>query len=146
MDEINKYLITIGSSLVAFISAQKWIIPHIVQLWDWLSTKKRDNDNRSIDVTNELYKIKKNENELIDDTFTKLIKQIERLENELQEYQSELSKLRNEILRLNSKLYKKSLIIYDLNRKCCTRQDCKLRIACENKFEDIINNNDEETK
>ena len=130
-------LASIGS-IITFITAQKWIFPLFIKLWDWMINKKKDFDQKNIDVTDEIHKIRMNENEYYEETFNTLLGQIEKLEDELKSYSNELTKLRNEILQLNAKLYNKSIIILDLQKKCCLNENCKMRVCCENKIETLI--------
>ena len=130
-------LASIGS-IITFITAQKWIFPLFIKLWDWIINKKKDFDQKNLDVTDEIHKIRMNENEYYEETFNTLLGQIEKLEYELKSYSNELTKLRNEILQLNAKLYNKSIIILDLQKKCCLNENCKMRVCCENKIETLI--------
>lgn len=130
-------LASIGS-IITFITAQKWIFPLFIKLWDWIINKKKDFDQKNLDVTDEIHKIRMNENEYYEETFNTLLGQIEKLEDELKLYSNELTKLRNEILQLNAKLYNKSIIILDLQKKCCLNENCKMRVCCENKIETLI--------
>lgn len=130
-------LASIGS-IITFITAQKWIFPLFIKLWDWIINKKKDFDQKNLDVTDEIHKIRMNENEYYEETFNTLLGQIEKLETELKSYSNELTKLRNEILQLNAKLYNKSIIILDLQKKCCLNENCKMRVCCENKIETLI--------
>ena len=130
-------LASIGS-IITFITAQKWIFPLFIKLWDWIINKKKDFDQKNLNVTDEIHKIRMNENEYYEETFNTLLGQIEKLEDELKSYSNELSKLRNEILQLNAKLYNKSIIILDLQKKCCLNENCKMRVCCENKIETLI--------
>lgn len=130
-------LASIGS-IITFITAQKWIFPLFIKLWDWIINKKKDFDQKNLDVTDEIHKIRMNENEYYEETFNTLLGQIEKLEDELKSYSNELTKLRNEILQLNAKLYNKSIIILDLQKKCCLNENCKMRVCCENKIETLI--------
>jgi chromosome segregation ATPase len=130
-------LASIGS-IIAFITAQKWIFPLFIKLWDWIINKKKEIDQKNLDVTDEIHKIRMNENEYYEETFNTLLGQIEKLEDELKSYSNELTKLRNEILQLNAKLYNKSIIILDLQKKCCLNENCKMRVCCENKIETLI--------
>lgn len=130
-------LASIGS-IITFITAQKWIFPLFIKLWDWIINKKKEIDQKNLDVTDEIHKIRMNENEYYEETFNTLLGQIEKLETELKSYSNELTKLRNEILQLNAKLYNKSIIILDLQKKCCLNENCKMRVCCENKIETLI--------
>ena len=130
-------LASIGS-IITFITAQKWIFPLFIKLWDWIINKKKDFDQKNLNVTDEIHKIRMNENEYYEETFNTLLGKIEKLEDELKSYSNELTKLRNEILQLNAKLYNKSIIILDLQKKCCLNENCNMRVCCENKIETLI--------
>lgn len=140
MENINTFEI-IGvaiASIVTFLGGQKWIWPLIVKCWNWL----KDREDKQIDTLEEIQNIKMNETAYYEKTFQTLLNQITSLEEELQSYASELERLRNTILRLNSKLYDKSLLISQLQTKCCERMDCPHRIACKNYCEEIIKDNE----
>ena len=138
MNGTDSIILTSMGSIIAFITAQKWIFPLFIKLWDWMINKKKDFDQKNLDVTDEIHKIRMNENEYYEETFNTLLGQIEKLEDELKSYSNELTKLRNEILQLNAKLYNKSIIILDLQKKCCLNENCKMRVCCENKIETLI--------
>ena len=140
MNEINTFEV-IGvaiASIVTFLGGQKWIWPLIVKCWNWL----KDREDKQIDTLEEIQSIKMTEQEYYKQTFQTLLNQITSLEEELQSYSAELEKLRATILRLNAKLYDKSLLISQLQSKCCERLDCPNRIACKNYCEEIINDNE----
>ena len=140
MNEINTFEV-IGvaiASIVTFLGGQKWIWPLIVKCWNWF----KDREEKQIDTLEEIQSIKMTEQEYYKQTFQTLLNQITSLEEELQSYSAELEKLRATILRLNAKLYDKSLLISQLQSKCCERLDCPHRIACKNYCEEIINDNE----
>lgn len=138
MNETDSLILTSIGSIIAFIASKKWVFPLFVQLWDWMINKKNDLDQKQLDVVDEIHKVRMNENEYYEETFNTLLGQIEKLEDELKSYSNELTKLRNEILQLNAKLYNKSIIILDLQKKCCLNENCKMRVCCENKIETLI--------
>lgn len=138
MNGTDSIILASMGSIIAFITAQKWIFPLFIKLWDWIINKKKEIDQKNLDVTDEIHKIRMNENEYYEETFNTLLGQIEKLETELKSYSNELTKLRNEILQLNAKLYNKSIIILDLQKKCCLNENCKMRVCCENKIETLI--------
>ena len=100
--------------------------------------EKEHSEDRSLDVGNEISKLKLTEVERYEKTFETLLNQVEDLEQQLKDYSKELQELRNTILKLNSKLYHKSLIISDLQNKCCERENCPERISCKNYLCDVI--------
>ena len=140
MENINTFEV-IGvaiASIVTYLCSQKWIFPLIVKGWNWFKSR----EEKQIDTLEEIQSIKMNEQEYYKQTFQTLLNQITSLEEELQSYSAELEKLRATILRLNAKLYDKSLLISQLQSKCCERLDCPHRIACKNYCEEIINDNE----
>ena len=130
MNEMN--IITIITTLVAYVSSEKFIFPKLLELWNWIKKYKQEQDEKNINATNEILSIKKDTIEVTERQFEVLLNQISRLETELKSYADELQKLRNTILKLNAKLYEKTLVITTLQNKCCNRENCKDRIACEN--------------
>ena len=138
MNEINAFE-SIGVaiiSIITFLCGQKWIWPLIVKGYNWVKSR----EEKQIDVTEELHTIKMDSLEYYEKTFDTLLNQIQSLEIELNSYATELEKLRNTILRLNSKLYKKSMTIAQMQPLCCAREDCGMRIFCQNYIENIDDN------
>lgn len=138
MNEINAFE-SIGVaiiSIITFLCGQKWIWPLIVKGWNWL----KDREEKQIDTLEEINQLKMTENDYYAKTFETLLNQIQSLEEELNAYATELEKLRNTILRLNSKLYKKSMTIAQMQPMCCAREDCQMRIYCQNFIENIEEN------
>lgn len=135
---MNEIVLTSVGTLLAYMASKNYFIPWIIKGWEWIINKKNDLDKKQLDVVDEIHKVRMNENEYYEETFNTLLGQIEKLENELKLYSNELTNLRNEILLLNSKLYKKSMIILDLQKRCCLNEHCKDRICCENKIEKLV--------
>lgn len=130
-------------SVMAFFVAKDFFFPQLNKLYKWLKTEKHETEDRSIYVGNEISKLKLTEVERYEKTFETLLNQIEDLEQQLQSYSKELQELRSTILKLNSKLYHKSLVIGELQKKCCNRENCNDRLACENYICDVIENEEE---
>lgn len=140
MENINSFE-AIGvciASILTYLAGQKWIWPLIVKGWNWL----KDREEKQIDTLEEIQSIKMNETAYYEKTFQTLLNQIQSLELELNSYATELEKLRNTILRLNSKLYKKSMTIAQMQPLCCAREDCQMRIHCQNYIENIEEKNE----
>lgn len=138
MENINTFEI-IGvaiASIVTFLCSQKWIFPLIVKGWNWFKSR----EEKQIDTLEEINQLKMTENDYYAKTFETLLNQIQSLEEELNAYATELEKLRNTILRLNSKLYKKTMTIAQMQPMCCAREDCQMRIYCQNFIENIEEN------
>ena len=143
MDVLQLILASIGG-IITFVLSKEFFIPQIVRLINWMRDEKERSEDRSIDVGNEISKLKLTEIERYEKTFETLLNQIEDLEQQLQSYSKELQELRSTILKLNSKLYHKSLVISELQKKCCNRENCKDRLACENYICEVIENEDED--
>lgn len=129
-------LASIGS-IIAYLGAQKWIFPLIVKFLDWLKGEKRDFDKKNVDLSKDLVDFKLNTIDQQEKQFQVLLNQITQLEEELQKYANELEKMRTTILRLNSKLYDKSLMIAELQRKSCCVENCPHRELCKNNLDKI---------
>lgn len=138
----NEIVLTSVGTIFAYLASKNYFIPWIIKFWDWITKKKKENDDRNINLSDTIHKMKMNENEYYEKTFTTLLSQIDSLEQQLKDYARELEELRSEILHLNAKLYKKSLVIVDLQKKCCLNKNCAERVCCENKIEDLIENED----
>lgn len=137
MNIVDVILACLGS-IVAFVLSKEFFIPQIVRLINWMREEKERSEDRSLDVGQEISKLKLTEVERYEKTFETLLNQVEDLEQQLKDYSKELQELRNTILKLNSKLYQKSLIISNLQNKCCERENCPDRIACKNYLCEVI--------
>lgn len=145
MNIVDVILASLGS-IVAYVLSKEFFIPQIVKLINWMRSEKEHSEDRSIDVGNEISKLKLTEVERYEKTFETLLNQIEDLEQQLQSYSKELQELRTTILKLNAKLYQKSLVISDLQKMCCSRENCPERISCKNYLCDVIDEEEENTK
>ena len=114
-------------SVLAFLVGKEFFLPQLNKLYKWLKNEKNETEDRTFQVGEEVHKMKMNDVEYYEKTFETLLNQISDLENQL-----------------NSKLYQKSLIISEVQNRCCSREDCKDRIACKNFLCDVIDNEDEE--
>ncbi len=128
---MENIIITGIGSIVAWLAAQKWVFPLIVQLWSWLI----DNGRRNIDTGKELKDIEQKANSTYEDQITFLVNQVDHLEKQLQQYSEQLEKLRATILDLNQRLFQKSMTISKLRQLACTNRDCPNRAFCT---EDMI--------
>lgn len=137
MELVDIILASFGS-IVAYVLSKEFFIPQISKLISWMREEKEHSEDRSLDVGQEISKLKLTEVERYEKTFETLLNQVEDLEQQLKDYSKELQELRNTILKLNSKLYHKSLIISDLQNKCCERDNCPERISCKNYLCDVI--------
>ena len=136
METDSVILASIGS-IIAYMSAQKWIFPLIGKLWCWIKGEKRDFDKKNFDGSSALVDYKKTVIETQEQQFQVLLNQITALEVELQKYANELQTLRNTILRLNSRLYDKSLLIAELQKNSCCVEGCPHRELCKNNMDKI---------
>ena len=141
---ILQLILASAGSIVAFILSKEFFIPQIVRLINWMRSEKEHSEDRSLDVGQEISKLKLTEVERYEKTFETLLNQVEDLEQQLKDYSKELQELRNTILKLNAKLYQKSLVISDLQKMCCAREKCPERISCRNYLCDVIDNEEEE--
>ena len=141
---ILQLILASAGSIVAFILSKEFFIPQIVRLINWMRSEKEHSEDRSLDVGQEISKLKLTEVERYEKTFETLLNQVEDLEQQLKDYSKELQELRNTILKLNAKLYQKSLVISDLQKMCCARENCPERISCRNYLCDVIDNEEEE--
>lgn len=141
MEVITNYILTAIGSFVAYIWANRTVIPIIINWWNERKERKKQNNIDSIEQINDY---KSNVVDLSEKQFSVLLNQITALETELQQYAAELQKLRSTILRLNAKLYDKSLLITELQKKCCENLECKHRVHCKNYLCDLAENGDDE--
>ena len=137
MELVDVLLASFGS-IVAFVLSKEFFLPQIVKLINWMREEKEHSEDRSLDVGEEISRLKLTEVQRYEKTFETLLNQVEDLEQQLNSYSKELQELRNTILKLNAKLYQKSLIISDLQNKCCERENCPQRVSCKNYICDVI--------
>ena len=137
MELVDVLLASFGS-IVAFVLSKEFFLPQIVKLISWMRSEKEHSEDRSLDVGEEISRLKLTEVQRYEKTFETLLNQVEDLEQQLNSYSKELQELRNTILKLNAKLYQKSLIISDLQNKCCERENCPQRVSCKNYICDVI--------
>ena len=143
MNIVDVILASLGS-IVAYVLSKEFFLPQIVKLINWMREEKEHSEDRSLDVGQEISKLKLTEVERYEKTFETLLNQIEDLEQQLQSYSKELQELRTTILKLNAKLYHKSLVISDLQKMCCSRENCTQRVSCKNYLCDVIDNEEED--
>lgn len=143
MELVDVLLASFGS-IVAFVLSKEFFLPQIVKLINWMRSEKEHSEDRSLDVGEEISRLKLTEVQRYEKTFETLLNQVEDLEQQLNSYSKELQELRNTILKLNAKLYQKSLIISDLQNKCCERENCPERVSCRNYLCDVIDNEEED--
>lgn len=139
----NEIVLTSVGTIIAYLASKNYFIPWILKFWDWLKGEKKEFDKKNFDGSNELFNYKKNVIETQEQQFQVLLNQITNLEEELQKYSNQLERLRTTILRLNSKLYDKSLLIADLQKKSCCVENCPHRELCKNKLEEIDDLNED---
>lgn len=120
-------VLTAIGTIISYFLTQKFFFPIIGELWQHLKGIKEAK-----------VEIKKTELTYNEQQFQILLNQITSLEDELKAYSKELQKLRMTVLDLNSKLYNKQVIIMDLQKKCCDRENCPNRIACKNYLCEMI--------
>lgn len=137
MNSTDSIILASIGSVITYLCAQKWIFPLIVKCWDWLKGEKKEFDKKNFDGSKELFNYKKNVIETQEQQFQVLLNQITNLEEELQNYANQLERMRTTILRLNSKLYDKSLMIAELQKKSCCVENCPHRELCKNKLDEI---------
>ena len=125
-------------SVIAFFVGKEFFLPQLNKLYKWLKNEKNETEDRTFQVGEEVHKMKMNDVEYYQETFNTLLGQISSLEDQLNEYSKELSELRSEILQLNAKLYNKAMVIVELQKKCCNREDCPDRIVCKNYLCEVI--------
>lgn len=143
MELVDVLLASFGS-IVAFVLSKEFFLPQIVKLINWMRSEREHSEDRSLDVGQEISKLKLTEVERYEKTFETLLNQVEDLEQQLKDYSKELQELRNTILKLNAKLYQKSLVISDLQKMCCARDNCPQRVSCKNYICDVIEEEEED--
>lgn len=138
MENMNEIVLTSVGTMFAYLASKNYFIPWILKLWEWIKGEKKEFDKKNVDLSKDLVNYKKNVIETQEQQFQSLLNQITQLEEELQKYANELERMRTTILRLNSKLYDKSLMIADLQKKSCCVENCPHRELCKNNLDKIV--------
>lgn len=137
MENMNEIVLTSVGTMFAYLASKNYFIPWILKLWEWIKGEKKEFDRKNVDLSKDLVNYKKDVIETQEQQFQVLLNQITQLEEELQKYANELEKMRTTILRLNSKLYDKSLMIAELQKKSCCVTNCPHRELCKNNLDKI---------
>ena len=82
MNILQLILASVGS-ISAFVLSKEFFILQIVRLINWMKSEKEHSEDRSIDVGEEISKLKLTEVERYEKTFETLLNQIEDLEQQL---------------------------------------------------------------
>lgn len=127
--DMTSLLTTLGT-ILAWLISKNFLLPECIKLWNWLTKKKQDFDQKNVDASKELVDYKESSNNMYQNQIQFLMNQITDLEKELLAYQEQLEKMRKKILELNSQLYNKALIIGKLQQYCCANENCKYRMKC----------------
>lgn len=135
MNEIQT-LITIASSIFSWVLGKKFLLPHIVNAWEWFTNKKKEAKQDSIDAVSEILKVKEKDVDLYESQIRFLNEQIKSLQEYLTMKEEELDKhyksqdsLKDEVMELSKKVYLNERRIQILQDNACFRYDCKMRIS-----------------
>lgn len=131
--DITALLTTLGT-IATWLLSKNFLLPEIVKLWNWITNKKTEFDQKNVDASQELVDYKEASNNMYQNQIQFLMNQITDLEKELLAYQEQLEKMRKKILELNSQLYNKALVIGKLQQYCCANENCKYRMKCNDIF------------
>jgi len=125
---------TIIGTLATYITANKWIVPLIVNQWNTHKERKSTKDKQTLDVNKELLTNKEIGNDVYENQILFLVGQIDVLQNklidkqkEIDGFSKELTDLRKKVMELQSSLFNSKLIINKLNSLGCGNMDCKFR-------------------
>lgn len=133
MNLITNNIILILTTLTAFITANKWIIPFITNKIAEYKTKKNKENNKLL-IQKELNDIKIENNEVYENQIIFLIKQIDNLQSQLVNKQNELNdmnnqcdELRNQLLLMKDEIFKLKQRNIELANKICENINCPNR-------------------
>lgn len=127
---MNETVGTIVLTILGWLASEKFLLPQIVKLWNWIRGIKKEQDKFNVDVNKEILNVKEQNTEIYESQINFLMNQIDRLEQEINQHQEQLAKMRSMILELNSRLFKKDVIIGKLRELCCANVNCKFREYC----------------
>lgn len=123
---IGTIILSIGGWLVG----QKFLLPYLIKVWNWIRGKKKEFDDENVDASKEILNVKLQSQEVYESQINFLMSQIDRLEKEINSHQEQLGKMRSMVLELNSRLFKKDVLIGKLRELCCANTSCKFRVMC----------------
>lgn len=123
-------VITAICSIATWLAGEKFLFPQLVNIWNWIINRKRENDEHNINATKEVFEVKEAANNAYEEQITFFMTQIRQLEEELLNYQEQLGKLRTKILELNNQLYANSLEMNKYKHLCCMNESCQFRQSC----------------
>lgn len=127
---MNETVGTIVLTILGWLASEKFLLPQIVKLWNWIRGIKKEQDKFNVNVNKEILNVKEQNTEIYESQINFLMNQIDRLEQEINQHQEQLAKMRSMILELNSRLFKKDVIIGKLRELCCANVNCKFREYC----------------
>ena len=141
----QEVMTTFGTTLgtiITWLLGKKYLIPQLIQLWNWIRHKETETAQNSINAVQELLEIKEKDADVYEGQIQFLNEQIKNLQEHLTIKEAELDKhyslqdsLKEELIELSKKVYLNERRIAILQDLVCYRYDCKLRLAVKDKQE-----------
>ena len=124
MTTILTTIITSVGTIITYLVGKEFILPQIIQLWQFLFDRKITKENHELDSMQKKVEIREASNNAYED-------QIEFLTNEVKELQNENKKIRDDNAKIIDNLYQQEIELAKFRSLCCAKIDCKVRETCD---------------
>ena len=124
MTTILTTIITSVGTIITYLVGKEFILPQIIQLWQFLFDRKITKENHELDSMQKKVEIREASNNAYED-------QIEFLTNEVKELQNENKKIRDDNAKIIDTLYQQEIELAKFRSLCCAKIDCKVRETCD---------------
>ena len=124
---ITTILTSIGTSIgtiITYLVGKEFIIPQIIQLWQFLFDRKIAKENHELDN-------KQKEVDIMEASNNAYEGQIEFLTKEVKELQEENKKIREDNKKIIDNLYNQEIELAKFRSLCCKNIDCINRETCD---------------
>ena len=124
MTTILTTIITSVGTIITYLVGKEFILPQIIQLWQFLFDRKITKENHELDSMQKKVEIREASNNAYED-------QIEFLTNEVKELQEDNKKIREDNTKIIDNLYQQEIELAKFRSLCCAKIDCKVRETCD---------------
>ena len=120
---ITTILTSIGT-IITYLVGKEFILPQIIQLWQFLFDRKITKENHERDNKQKDVEIMEASNKAYEG-------QIEFLTHEVKELQEDNKKIREDNTKIIDNLYQQEIELAKFRSLCCAKIDCKVRETCD---------------
>ena len=124
MTTILTTIITSVGTIITYLVGKEFILPQIIQLWQFLFDRKITKENHELDSMQKKVEIREASNNAYED-------QIEFLTNEVKELQEDNKKIREDNTKIIDNLYQQEIELAKFRSLCCANIYCKVRETCD---------------